>query len=213
MSLMSLQFPVESLTIRPAEVADLDWAADLVFAAGPGLFSYVFALKPDEARVVFRQAFAESEHAFSYQHVQVLEVADRPAGLVLSYSGKIMHHAEAQMQKVMAHLLPLSRVPRILVNFADLSRIKQEVPIEDYYVLSVCVDPAFQSKGLGTVLLREIEMQAKEQGCAHLCLDVPYSNTAAQRWLQRLGYKITCSKTSHRFETMTDAGGLHRMMR
>jgi ribosomal protein S18 acetylase RimI-like enzyme len=210
---MSLQFPVESLTIRPAELADSDWAADLVFSTGPGLFSYVFALKPVEAKDVFRRAFAVGNHALSHEHVQILEVDDRPVGVAMGYSGRVKRQAESQMQGVMSHLLPLSNVPRVLVNYADLSRIKQDVADEDYYLLSLALLPEFQRKGLGKVLLGEIQFQAQDQGCKTLCADVTYSNDRACRWLERLGYQKTCSKTSHRFEHMTDAKGLHRLER
>jgi ribosomal protein S18 acetylase RimI-like enzyme len=210
---MSLQFPVESLTIRPAELADSNWAADLVFGTGPGLFSYVFALKPLAAQEVFRQAFTAINHALSHEHVQILEVADRPVGVAMGYSGQVKRQAEGQMQGVMSHLLPLSNLPRVLVNYADLNRIKQDVADQDYYLLSLALLPEFQGKGLGTVLLGEIQFQAQEQGCQTLCADVAYSNDRACRWLERLGYQKTCSKTSHRFEQMTDAKGLHRLER
>ncbi len=208
---MTLQFPVESLAIRAAAPSDVGWAAPLVFATGPGLFSYVFATRPEEALTIFRQAFAMPNHAFSYEHTQILEVADRPAGLILGYPGSIKRKAEEQVQGAMAQIIPLQRVPKIFINLADLSRIKQDVTADDYYILSLCVDPEFVGKGLGMALLRDVEEQARDFDCQSICLDVAYTNLAAQRWLSRLGYRITCSKTSHRFENMTDAGGLHRM--
>jgi ribosomal protein S18 acetylase RimI-like enzyme len=208
---MSLQFPVESLAIRAAAPADVDWAAKLVFAAGPGLFSYVFAAQPEEALAIFQRAFVMPNHAFSYEHTQILEVADRPAGLVLGYPGAIKRKVEEQVQGVMAQIIPLQRVPKILVNLADLSRIKQDVAVHDYYILSLAIDPEFGGKGLGLALLRDTEELAKDTDCQSVCVDVTYNNLKAKRWLSRLGYRITCSKTSHRFEHMTDAGGLHRM--
>jgi ribosomal protein S18 acetylase RimI-like enzyme len=210
---MSLQFPVESLAIRPAEVADANWAARLIFAAGPGLFSYVFAAQPDEALTILEQAFVMPQHAFSYEHVQILEVDHQPAGLVLGYPGSLKRKAEDQVRAVMAQIIPVQRVPRILVNLADLTRIKQDVEPQDYYILSLGIDPAFRSKGLGAALLRDTEELARDRHCAYICCDVPYTNRKAQRWLNRHDYHITCSKTSHRFEHMTDAGGLHRMER
>jgi ribosomal protein S18 acetylase RimI-like enzyme len=208
---MSLQFPVESLSIRTATPSDVDWAAQLVFSAGPGLFSYVFATRPEEALEIFVRAFAVPNHAFSYEHTQILEVADRPAGLILAYPGTVKRKAEEHVQGVMAHIIPLQRVPRILVNLADLNRIKQDVKPDEYYILSLCIAPEYGGKGLGMALLRDAEAQARDYQCRSACIDVAYTNPAAQRWLQYMGYNITCSKTSHRFEHMTDAGGLHRM--
>jgi ribosomal protein S18 acetylase RimI-like enzyme len=208
---MGLQFPVEQITIRPALETDADWGASLLFESGPGLFSYLFALTPDKAKDVLHQAFAAPNHAFSYEYAQILEVAARPLGLILGYPGSTKRRAEENVHGIMAHILPLTRVPRILVNLADLSRIKQDVLPQDYYVLSLCIDPEFRNQGLGTALLQDTEILATEQSCQTLCMDVAYTNVGALNWLGRSGYGITCSKTSHRFEQMTDAGGLHRL--
>jgi ribosomal protein S18 acetylase RimI-like enzyme len=208
---MGLQIPVEQITIRPALETDVDWGGNLLFESGPGLFSYLFALTPDKAKDVLREAFAAPNHAFSYEYAQILEVSDRPVGLVLGYPGSVKRRAEENVHGIMAHILPLTRVPRILVNLADLSRIKQDVSAQNYYVLSLCIDPAFRNQGLGTALLQDTEILATELGCPTLCMDLAYTNVGALSLLGRLGYGITCSKTSHRFEQMTDAGGLHRL--
>ncbi|MBD2327362.1 GNAT family N-acetyltransferase [Alkalinema sp. FACHB-956] len=208
---MGLQFPVEAITVRPAEAKDAAWGADLLFSAGKGLFSYVFASTPEKAKETLYQAFTEPNHAFSYEYTQIVEVNDRAAGLILGYPGDLKRKLEENVQGIMAHLLPISRVPRILVNLADLSRIKQEVDLNDYFVLSLCIAPEFRNHGLGSALLQDTELEAQDLGCQHICTDVTYHNLRARKLFERLGYTITCSKTSHRFEAMTDAGGLHRL--
>jgi ribosomal protein S18 acetylase RimI-like enzyme len=208
---MRLKIPPEQLSIRSACDTDESWAADLIFSAGPGLFNYVFAMKADGAKAVLREAFAAPSNAFSYEYTHVLEVDDRPAGLLLGYPGHIKRQAEEHIQGLMAHIIPLSRVPRILVNLADLSRIKQDVEPNSFYILSVCMLPEFQNLGLGTALMRDTEYLAREMKCDRLCLDVTYNNPRAKALFTRLGYEVLCSKTSHRFEQMTDAQGIHRM--
>jgi ribosomal protein S18 acetylase RimI-like enzyme len=208
---MSAPLLLENVTLRPAIAADVDWGAPLVFASGPALFSYVFAAVPEQAAEILAQAFAYPNHAFSYEYAQVVEVADEPAGLVIGYPGQVKRQVDDKVHMVMAKILPLTKLPRILINVADLTRIKQDVAPEDYYLLSISIAPEFRNLGLGTALLGEIELQAQETGCRSLCLDVTYKNTAAQALFARLGYRVTCSKTSDRFDQMTRAGGLHRM--
>jgi ribosomal protein S18 acetylase RimI-like enzyme len=208
---MTLQFSPDRLTIRPAEDRDVIWGADLMFSAGPGLFSYVFASTPDKAQEILRQAFREPSHAFSYEFAQVLEVDDRLAGIVLSYPNTVKRRAEANVQGIMAHIVPLHRVPRILGNLADMSRIKQEVGPDTYFLLSLCITPEFQGRGLGTALLQDTEWTAKDLDCQSMAVDIAYNNDRARHLFERQGYKITCSKTSQRFSNMTDAGGLHRL--
>lgn len=210
---MNLPFSIDNLSMREAMASDADWATELIFAAGPGLFSYIFALKPDAAREILRQAFVVPNHALSYEYTQIIEVNEQPAGLMLGYSGQVKRKAEARMQPVMANLLPLKRVPRILVNLADMSRIKQDVAPDAYYLLSLSILPQWRQQGLGTALLKDAEALAQEQDCQSIVMDVTYNNAHGKRWLHHRGYAVTCSKTSHRFEQMTNAGGLHRMER
>jgi ribosomal protein S18 acetylase RimI-like enzyme len=133
--------------------------------------------------------------------------------LMLGYSGSVKRQAEARMQSVMAHILPLQRVPRILVHLADMSRIKQDVADQAFYVLSLSIRPELRRRGLGQALLQDTEALAQEQHCRSVCMDVTYNNLLGRKWLMQRGYGITCSKTSDRFTHMTDAGGLHRMER
>ncbi len=202
---------LEDVTLRSAIATDVDWGAPLLFAAGPALFSYVFASAPQDAVGILQQAFAYPNHAFSYEYAQVVEVADQPAGLMIGYSGKVKRQVDDKVHMVMARILPLTKLPSILINVADLTRIKQDVVPEDYYLLSISIAPEFRNRGLGTALLGDMEMQAQEEGRRSICLDVSYKNTAARALFERLGYQVVCSKTSDRFQQMTRAGGLHRM--
>jgi ribosomal protein S18 acetylase RimI-like enzyme len=210
---MPTQVFVQDLTLRPATVADVNWGASIIFASGPALFSYVFASPPDESQEILRQAFAYPQHAFSYEHAQVVELAGQPVGITVGYSGKVKKQAEEKVHGVMARLLPLRKLPRILVNLADLSRIKQDVALQDYFILSLSVVPEFRDRGIGTYLLSQVETQATKAACQSICLDVVSSNTRARRLFEQNGYRVICSKTSDRFNQMTRAGGLCRMVK
>ncbi|MBW4522511.1 MAG: GNAT family N-acetyltransferase [Scytolyngbya sp. HA4215-MV1] len=210
---MQPQPSTQNLVLRPATAADVDWGASAVFASGPALFGYVFASTPEESRKIFQQAFVYPGHAFSYEYTQVVEVEGRPVGLILSYSGKVKRQAEERMQSVMARLLPLRKLPRILVNLADLSRIKQDVFPHDYYILSLSVLPEFRNQGIGHYLLAHAERLAANAHCQAMCLDVTYANVRARKLFERNGYRVICNKTSDRFHQMTRSGGLSRMIK
>lgn len=210
---MVSQLSVQNITLRPAIAADVDWAAPLMFAAGPALFSYVFASPPDQSQKILQQAFVCPRHSFSYEFTQVVEVGQQPAGMMLSYSGARKRQADEKVQSVMAKFLPLRKLPKILMNVADLTRIKQDVLPEDYYIFSLSVLPEFQNQGVGTYLLHQAERQAQASGCRAVCLDVAFTNTRAKALFERHDYRVTCSKSTDRFEQMTRAGGLHRMVK
>lgn len=205
------QVSAQNITLRPAIATDVNWAAPLLFASGPELFSYVFASPSSESAEILQRAFAYPAHAFSYEHAQIVEVAGQPVGLMVSYSGTVKRKAESQSHQVMAQILSLRKLPRILVNLADLTRIKQEVAAQEYYILSLSILPSFRNLGIGRYLLAQAEHQARIQTCESICLDVTFSNSRAQSLFRQTGYQIACSKTTVRFDQMTRAGGLHRM--
>jgi ribosomal protein S18 acetylase RimI-like enzyme len=210
---MLLQPFAQNITLRPAIADDVAWAAPLFFAAGPAVFSYVFASPFEESKAIFCQAFAYPQHAFSYEHAQVIEVLNQPAGVMISYPGFLKRQADEKVHHVMARILPLRKLPKILVNLADLTRIKQEIAAQDYYILGLSVIPELRNQGLGTYLLQQAERQAQTHRCQAMALDVTYTNTAARALFERLDYQVTCSKSTHRFDQLTRSGGLHRLVK
>jgi len=210
---MSSPLFVQNLTLRPAIAEDVGWAAPLLFAAGPAIFSYLFASPSEESRQILQQAFTYPQHAFSYEYTQVVEVQGQPAGLMIGYPGDRKRQAEEKVHFVMARIMSLRKLPRILVNVADFNRIKQAVDPNDYYILSMSVLPEFRSQGIGSYLLQQADLVASSEGCASLCLDVTYKNHRARALFERQGFQVTCSKTTTRFDQLTRSGGLHRMSR
>ena len=205
------QISTHHLTLRQAIATDVDWAAPLVFSAGPALFSYIFASPQAQAQDILRQAFVQPHHAFSYEHTQVVEVEGHPVGVLISYPGDFKQQADEKVHFVMARILPLRKLPKILVNIADFSRIKQDVSPDDYYILGMSVMPEFRNQGIGSYLLAQAEAQAQQWSCQNICADITYTNTSAKRLFERHHYAITCSKSTDRFHQMTRAGGLHRV--
>ena len=210
---MLLQPSTQDITLRPAIAEDIAWAAPLFFSAGPAVFSYIFASPFEESKAIFCQAFAYPQHALSYEHAQVIEVLNQPAGVMISYPGSLKRQADEKVHQVMARILPLRKLPKILVNLADLTRIKQDVSAQDYYILGLSIVPEFRNQGLGTYLLAQAEKQAYAHNCQTLLLDVTYANTLAKALFENLGYRVTCSKSTQRFEQLTRSGGLHRMVK
>ncbi|MDX2229328.1 MAG: GNAT family N-acetyltransferase [Leptolyngbyaceae cyanobacterium bins.349] len=203
----------QHLTLRRAIAADAGWATPLLFAAGPALFSYILASPPDQAQAILQQAFTYPHHAFSFEHTQVAEIDGTPVGLMIGYPGDLKRQADEKVHFVMARLMPLRKLPKILVNVADLSRIKQDVEPDDYYILGISVLPEFRHQGVASYCLAQAEAEAESLGCEAMCVDVSYTNTPAQQLFAKQGYEIVCSKTTERFEQMTRSGGIHRMMK
>jgi ribosomal protein S18 acetylase RimI-like enzyme len=203
----------QHVTLRRAIAADAEWAADLLFEAGPALFSYILASPPTQAKEILQQAFAYPHHAFSYEHTQVAEIEGIPVGLMIAYPGFLKRQADEKVHFVMARLMPLYKLPKILVNVADLSRIKQDVPLTSYYILGISILPKFRQQGIASHFLTQAEAEAKALECKKMCADVSYTNRPAHHLLEKHGYAIATSKTTDRFEQMTRSGGIHRLIK
>jgi ribosomal protein S18 acetylase RimI-like enzyme len=60
---------------------------------------------------------------------------------------------------------------------------------------TICIDPPFQSGGLGAHVVRSLQSQARQQG-RPLRLSVLKANPGARRLYDRLGFSV-CSETEH----------------
>lgn len=62
------------------------------------------------------------------------------------------------------------------------------------YLNNICINPDYQNKGLGTILINEIEKYAKENNCEYLMLTSNKSRISAHKLYLKNGYEIidTC---------------------
>lgn len=56
------------------------------------------------------------------------------------------------------------------------------------HFIRLCVHPAYQGQGLGTLLLKEMEQHANAQGCSSMCCQARKANCA---YYEKLGYSIS----------------------
>ncbi|WP_101698040.1 ribosomal protein S18-alanine N-acetyltransferase [Clostridium minihomine] len=61
--------------------------------------------------------------------------------------------------------------------------------LDEAYVANVAVHPAFRQRGIGILLMQDLERCAKESGAAFLSLEVRASNQAAQALYQSCGFQ------------------------
>ncbi|MEW8207076.1 MAG: GNAT family N-acetyltransferase, partial [Candidatus Thiodiazotropha taylori] len=61
------------------------------------------------------------------------------------------------------------------------------IPEGDYYIQGIAIDPEFRGRGIGSLLMDDIESRAKADGFSRLSLDVSAKNEGARRLYKRLG--------------------------
>ena len=65
------------------------------------------------------------------------------------------------------------------------------------HVTNIAVLPEYQHQGLGLMMLKTLQTEAKKYGCRHLSLDVRRSNLEAQALYRRAGFKEVAVKNAY----------------
>jgi ribosomal-protein-alanine N-acetyltransferase len=76
---------------------------------------------------------------------------------------------------------------------------------DDGHITTVTVDPAWQARRVGTLMVLDVARAAPPLGVANLTLEVRVGNTTAQRLYQRFGFAPVGVRRNYYAETGEDA--------
>ncbi|MEW6419938.1 MAG: ribosomal protein S18-alanine N-acetyltransferase [Nitrospirota bacterium] len=62
--------------------------------------------------------------------------------------------------------------------------------LHESHILNLAVHPDFRRRGVATILMNETIKELKKKGCAFMYLEVRISNTGAQKFYERFGFKV-----------------------
>ncbi|HSJ48226.1 MAG TPA: GNAT family N-acetyltransferase [Gammaproteobacteria bacterium] len=167
-----------NIHIRAARPGDCRALAELALIAGEGIPAFFWASSrlPGQAveEVGAANLLSETEN-FSYRNIQVAEVGDDVAGMLLAYR------------------LPESGPVEDLSDLPDFIRpmieLEARVP-GSYYINMLACFPRYQGQGIGTALMSIVDGQARREGCGLASIMVFSENRGALRLYQRLGYTV-----------------------
>lgn len=94
----------------------------------------------------------------------------------------------------------VARVDATVVGYGGLM-----IAGPDAHVTTLAVDPAWQRRGVATVLLAGLAAHAVERRCHNLTLEVRVGNVAAQRLYTRFGFAPAGIRKNYYVETNEDA--------
>lgn len=187
---------MKDLTIRAAKPDPVEGAAFARYfdMASDGLARWM--LGPRFTDVIGR-AYREPGHDLSYESVRFAESDGVTAGMVNGYSSA-EHDRSRDGPLLRAAGL---RFPRLLGTWMlarPLFAFMDELPAGDWYVQAVAVDPSFRGSGIGSLLLDDVEAQARASGSDRLALDVAVGNDGAKRLYERRGMAVVARSESVR---------------
>jgi ribosomal protein S18 acetylase RimI-like enzyme len=161
----------DTISIRPAQPADAEIAAVLLYSA----YTHTQVTTPlrDELENGFierlQHFFRQDGNRFSYQNSLVAEASSAVVGLVLSFGAR----DEARL------------------NAAVGSWLEQEAEDDEWYVDALAVFGNWGRKGIGTRLLQHAEQLARQQRYGKIALNVAQGNTQALELYAQLHYVVT----------------------
>jgi ribosomal protein S18 acetylase RimI-like enzyme len=170
------------MCIRSALPSDSHEAARLiqaVFDEMAGHFAPGEEREDNPARYAWLEDwFQQAGNRFSYQQVLVKEIEGQVVGAILIYHG---NETEALDR-------PLNERLRRLLNDPTFT-LDQEAELDEFYIDTLSVAPAFSGRGYGTALIRAAEERARELHSAKIAINANEDNERAYRLYQRLGYQ------------------------
>ncbi len=139
-----------------------------------------------ESESIIASTFSESGHSFSYENVIFAEVDGKIVGMSSTFTGK-QHRIFSDEPLQRAAKKNIIRLKLVRLLFAPVWRVLDTIPKGDFYILGIAIEPEFRGRGIGSLLMNDIENRAKASGSNRLSLDVSAKNDGAKRLYKRRG--------------------------
>lgn len=167
------------ITIRQAQPTDATQAAPLIIDAIGDIAKRMtgeteWEKVEEELCLLFKRE--DNRHSHIYTHVA--EQDEKVAGIMVLYSGAEAPELDRNLSEWLTE------------KGAANSEVDAESLADELYLDTVCIDPAFRGKGIGTKLLQYAEEVAKQKNISKLSLNVETEKEPAIRLYKRLGYEI-----------------------
>jgi ribosomal protein S18 acetylase RimI-like enzyme len=201
----------EGLEVRPAEAADADLVAEVVFGDPDQMTRRVAAAlygvdDPEVLRPLFR-AVAIAGESWRRTHVGVVTDPatghDAVAGIVQlgpSETRITPKVAVAAMGALGVRALAAPRAMRLA------ARVAPTYPADALIVSELHVAPGFRGRGIGGSLLTFAEAEAVRTGRAQVALHT-FTTNPARSLYERSGYRVVAEVTDADFERRTGVAG------
>lgn len=154
--------------------------AELINIASGGVIEYLFHnLVPAQTPVeIIAHNLSKVDDPYSYENVIVAEHDQRVVGMAMSFPSQ--YH---QITKEMEQFFPPDRLIRMEPFYA--ANLEYSL-----YLDALCVDDAYQKKGVGSRLLEQTKQRGRERGYQFVSLIVFTDNVTAQRLYQKFGFQV-----------------------
>jgi ribosomal protein S18 acetylase RimI-like enzyme len=167
--------------------------AHFLDTASEGFFKILLGSR---ASGILAQAYVKPGNEYSYENTLFASVGGHQVGMAIGFT------AAERRQFPKNPLAQCEGYPRVRAGilgflFSPMLRILDSVADEDFYLLSLAVDPEQRGRGVGSTLVQAMEERARAAASRRLSLDVAAKNKGAQRLYGRHGLKTYAKWPKH----------------
>jgi ribosomal protein S18 acetylase RimI-like enzyme len=124
------------------------------------------------------ELFKRNDNRHSHLYTYIAELSGTVAGILVLYPGKDAPALDRNLSDWLAE------------KGAANTEVDAESLADELYIDTVCIDPAFRGRGIGSQLFAYAEEVAKQTDIRKLSLNVETQKEPAIRLYKRLGYEI-----------------------
>ncbi|PTQ89014.1 GNAT family N-acetyltransferase [Agitococcus lubricus] len=182
------------IQFRAAKLSDVDLALPLMYSAAPEALDYLYAVGDKSAHDFLRFAFLEGKGLYGWRNHAVALVDDRVVGIGSFFSGQQYRALTQELMLQVLKFYPKLALPALSLRTFHMAQIIPPPPLYCHFLMDFGVDPAYQSRGIGSAFLHHHQAIAIELGRDSLGLDVSVTNHRAQALYERLGFEVLTEK-------------------
>ncbi|MCZ6638780.1 MAG: N-acetyltransferase [Candidatus Dadabacteria bacterium] len=160
--------------------------ADLILSA----YSEGVSILPDDEKPsrMVQDLIEVGNNFLGHENIYLCFSKDDIAGLVIGYSGKAGSKLKVLLELLIK--LRLTQMLNYLIVGSQLfhSSYTPYLEEDDFYISVLVVDKKYRNQGVGTSLLNEAILIAKEKKCRNIILDVDNDNEIAKSLYKKFGF-------------------------
>ena len=143
-----------------------------------------------QVKRIVADAYIETGHDLSHQHVTFAERGGRIVGMASAYTAE--EHRRSSDEALVRAAGSIRSMRMAVVSFLGrpVLRFLECVPDGDFYLQAVAVDDDQRGHGIGSLLIDHVEAEARAHRCERVVLDVAAANDGARRLYEGRGMTI-----------------------
>lgn len=177
------------IKFRRAQPLDVNDAVPLIYSSGMPEFDYGFSCDNHKAIDFLTTVYTDGSGFFGWRNHVVATANNTVIGIAACYSGDDYLRLSLELISQVVHFYPPQSVPYVLWRMHLLQSRMPKPGKLMHYVANFGVRSDMRGKHVGSTLLLNQIITARELGKIVMALDVSVDNPRAQTLYERLGFK------------------------